>query len=116
MAATYTQFLASPNSSLLADTASLHYVTSTTSFSGSTEIIKHLNTLSKQVQKKKQDVLNLIEGDTAIAVEVATALEFQTSGGAYLPGLDDNFLTDRVAYLPIVRRAAIPYIPSARAR
>lgn len=103
MAAIYKQFLVSPNSSLLADRASLHYVTTTTTFTGPTEIIKHLNSLQKQVKKKKEDLLSVIEGHAAIAVEVDTALEFQTSGGVYLPGLDDNFLSDRIAYLPIVR-------------
>lgn len=102
MAATYKQFLASPSSSLLADKASLHYVTTLTSFVGATEIIKHLNTLQKQVKKKKEEVLSLIDGQNVIAVEVDTCIEFITSGGAYLPGLDDNFLTDREAFLPIV--------------
>lgn len=103
MAATYKQFLAAPSSSLLADKASLHYVTTTTSFHGPTDIIKHLNALQKQVKKKHEDVLSLVDGQTAIAVEVDTLLEFQTSGGIYLPGLDDNFLTDREANLAIVR-------------
>lgn len=102
MAATYKQFLASPSSSLLADNASLHYVTTLTSIVGATEIIKHLNTLQKQVKKKKEEVLNLIDGQNVIAVEVDTHIEFVLSGGAYLPGLDDNFLADREAFLPIV--------------
>jgi hypothetical protein len=38
MAATYKQFLAAPSSSLLADTAALHYVTTTVSFAGPTQI------------------------------------------------------------------------------
>ncbi|CCE35420.1 uncharacterized protein CPUR_06850 [Claviceps purpurea 20.1] len=101
MASVYKQFLASPSSSYLADRASLHYVTTTTSVYGSTEIIKHLNTLQKQVKIKKQDLLNLVDGQSVIAAEFDTVLEFQTSGGAYLPGLDDNFLSDRVAYLSI---------------
>ncbi|KAL6818595.1 hypothetical protein GGI42DRAFT_9150 [Trichoderma sp. SZMC 28013] len=102
MAAAYKQFLASPSSSLLADNASLHYVTTLTSFVGATEIIKHLNTLQKQVKKKKEDVISLIDGQNVIAVEVDTCIEFVTSGGAYLPGLDDNFLSDREAFLPIM--------------
>ncbi|KAL7935345.1 hypothetical protein V8C35DRAFT_299217 [Trichoderma chlorosporum] len=102
MAATYKQFLASPSSSLLADKAALHYVTTLTSFVGATEIIKHLNTLQKQVKKKKEEVINLIDGQNTIAVEVDTCVEFVTSGGAYLPGLDDNFLSDREAFLPIM--------------
>ncbi|PNY23602.1 Uncharacterized protein TCAP_06454 [Tolypocladium capitatum] len=106
-AATYKKFLAAPNSSLLADKATLLYVTTTTAFSGATEIVKHLNSLQKQVKTKKQDAMLSIEGrivggGNAIAVEVDTALEFQTSGGVYLPGLDDNFLTDRVAHLAII--------------
>lgn len=108
MASVYKQFLASPSSSLLAEKASLHYVTTTTSIYGATEIIKHLNTLQKQVKIKKQEFMNIINGQTAIAVEVDTALEFQTSGGAYLPGLDDNFLSDRVAYLSIVSAPLLP--------
>lgn len=102
MASVYKQFLASPSSSMLAEKASLHYVTTTTSVFGATEIIKHLNSLQKQVKAKKQEFLNVVDGQTTIAVEIDTALEFQTSGGAYLPGLDDNFLSDRVAYLSIV--------------
>lgn len=105
MAATYKQFLAAPTSSLLADTASLHYVTTTTTFAGATQIIKHLNGLQKQVTKKKEDILNIVDGGNVIVVEVDTGLGFETSGGPYLPGLDDNFLSSRVAYVPIVRFA-----------
>lgn len=101
--ATYEQFLAAPSSSLLADKATLHYVTTTTAFSGATDILKHLNSLQRQLKKKKQHVLSVVDGNNVIALEVDTELEFLTSGGAYLPGLDDNFLSDRVAYLPIVR-------------
>ncbi|KAL7912018.1 hypothetical protein GGI35DRAFT_468394 [Trichoderma velutinum] len=102
MAAAYKQFLASPSSSLLADNASLHYVTTLTSFVGATEIIKHLNTHQKQIKKKKEEILSLIDGQNVIAVEVDTCVEFVTSGGAYLPGLDDNFISDREAFLPIM--------------
>ncbi|PHH74074.1 hypothetical protein CDD82_5116 [Ophiocordyceps australis] len=100
-AATYKQFLVSPSTALLADKASLHYVTTTTSFNGSADIIKHLLSLQKQVSKKKQHVLNAIQGQTAAVFEVDTTLEFHTSGGVFLPGLDDNFLTDRAAQLAI---------------
>lgn len=101
MAATYKQFLASPSSALLAENASLHYVTTLTSFVGAAEIIKHLGSLQRQV-KKKEEILNVIDGQSIIAVEVDTHIEFITSGGVYLPGLDDNFLSDREAFLPIV--------------
>lgn len=100
--AAYKQFLAAPNTSFLADDASLHYITSTTSFRGATEILKHLSSVRNQIKKKKEDLLHVVEGQNAIAAEVDTAFEFLTSGGPYLPGLDDNFLADRTVYLPIV--------------
>ncbi len=102
--AAYKRFLAAPNSSLLATDASLHYITTTTSYTGATDIIKHLGSLGHQVKKKKEDILYVIEGQKAIALEADTTLEFVTGGGSYLPGLDDNFLADRVVYLPIVSR------------
>ncbi|KAL2877769.1 hypothetical protein SGCOL_006931 [Colletotrichum sp. CLE4] len=101
-AATYKQFLTAPNSSLLAPNATLYYITTTTTYNGPTDIIKHLNTLRNQVKKKKEEILDIVEGRDAIAAEVDTTLEFVTSGGAYLPGLDDNFLSDRTVYLPIM--------------
>ncbi|KAK1835606.1 hypothetical protein QBC39DRAFT_147551 [Podospora conica] len=99
--AAYRQFLAAPNSSALASNASLHYITSTTSFAGATEIIKHFGTLRSQVKKKKESAITAVEGQSAIAVEIETTLEFVSSGGPYLPGLDDNFVADRTCYLPI---------------
>jgi hypothetical protein len=102
MAALYKQFLAAPSSAQLSDKATLHYVTTTTAFTGPTEIIKHLNMLQRQVSKKNEDILSVVEAQNAIALELDTGLEFQTSGGAYCPGLDDNFLSDRLVRLPIV--------------
>ncbi|KAF4989570.1 hypothetical protein FGRMN_9032 [Fusarium graminum] len=101
MAATYKQFLAAPSSSMLADTAALHYVTTTTTFAGPTQIMKHLTGLQKQVAKKKEEVFNIVDGQNVIVLEIDTGLGFQTSGGPYLPGLDDNFLSARDVYLPI---------------
>jgi len=103
--AAYKQFLVDPNTAALAANASLHYITSTTSKHGATEIIKHFATLRNQASKKKEEFLNVVEGGNAIACEVDTAIEFLTSGGPYLPALDDNFLADRTVYLPIVSPA-----------
>ncbi|KAF6836865.1 hypothetical protein CPLU01_03446 [Colletotrichum plurivorum] len=101
MSAIYKQFLAAPSSSLLASNATLLYITTTTSYNGPTEIIKHLTTLRNQVKKKKEEILDVVEGRDAVAAEIETSLEFVTSGGVYLPGLDDNFLADRTVHLPI---------------
>jgi hypothetical protein len=102
--ATYQQFLAAPNSSLLAANASLHYITTTISFNGPTEIIKHLNTLRNQVTKKAEVPLDVIDGQNALVVIISTTFEFHTTGAVFLPGIDDNFLADRTVYIPIVRR------------
>lgn len=101
-AATYRQFLASPSKALLADDASLHYLPTTTSIMHPDKIISHLNFTQKQIIKKKEEILHLVQSESALALETDTGLEFQTSGGPYLPGLDDNFLTDRLVFLPIV--------------
>jgi hypothetical protein len=100
--AAYRQFLAAPNPSLLADNASLHYITTLVTFNGPAEVVKHLAGQSRELEKKEEKFLDVIEGGNALAVEVHTTIEFLTSGGAYLPSLDDNFLTDRVVTFPIV--------------
>lgn len=99
----YKQFLAAPNSALLATDATLHYITTTTTFRSAAEVIKHLSSQRNQIKKKKEDVLIAIEADNVVAIEFDTAIEFVISGGTYLPGLDDNFLADRTVNLPIVR-------------
>ncbi|CAI4216676.1 unnamed protein product [Parascedosporium putredinis] len=106
MASTYRQFLASPNSSLLAANASLHYITTTTTIRGATDIIKHLNTLRNQIKKGAEDFLDVIEGRNATAIQTKTTITFVLSGGPYLPGLDDNFLADREVHLPIMHIVA----------
>ena len=125
MASVYKQFLASPSTSLLSDNATLHYVTTVTSFNGAAEIIKHLNNIQKHLKKKKEEILNIVESHNAVAVELDTGIEFLISGGPYLPGLDDNFVSDRLVYFPVVRtlsyvwpraplvppRARHPYLP-----
>lgn len=98
----YKQFLSAPNPTFLASDASLNYITTLTSLTGTDEIIKHLNKQAKQLKKKAENFLNAVESEDALAVEIETTMEFVTSGGAYLPGLDDNFLTDRTVTFPIV--------------
>ncbi|KAK3957103.1 hypothetical protein QBC32DRAFT_320338 [Pseudoneurospora amorphoporcata] len=91
----YKRFLGSPSAAALADDASLHYITTTTSIAGASNITKHLSSLSSQVKKEKETVLYAIEGQDAIALEVNTSLEFLIQGGPYLPGLEDNYVADR---------------------
>lgn len=106
--AVYKQFLAAPNSSALAQNASLHYITTLSSFYGPTDIIKHLNSTRNQIKKNKEELLNVVEGQNALAVQAELTLEFQDTGGPYLPGLDDQFLSDRIVYLPVVSQTPTP--------
>lgn len=98
----YKRFLGSPSADALADDASLHYITTTTSFAGASNITKHLSSLASQVKKEKETVLYAIEGQDAIALEVNTSLEFLIQGGPYLPGLEDNYVADRKVNFTIV--------------
>ena len=101
--AAYKQFLAAPNPSLLADNASLHYITTLITLNGPSEVIKHLTSQGRELKKKEEKFLDVVEGRDALAVEVHTTIEFHTGGGAYLPKLDDNFLADHTVTFPIVR-------------
>jgi hypothetical protein len=101
--AAYKQFLAAPNPSLLADNASLHYITTLITLNGPSEVIKHLTSQGRELKKKEEKFLDVVEGRDALAVEVHTTIEFHTGGGTYLPKLDDNFLADRTVTFPIVR-------------
>jgi hypothetical protein len=99
---TYSRFLATPSTGALAENASLHYVSTTTSIQDATAIIKHLSVQEKLLKKKKQNILDAVEGSRALTVDVETTVEFINGGGAYLPGLDDNFVADRTATFPMV--------------
>ena len=101
--ATYRQFLAAPNPSLLASTASIHYITTLVTVNGPNQILKHFADQDHDLTKNEEKFLNVVEGRHSLAAEVHTTIEFIAGGGAYLPSLDDNFLTDRVVTFPIVR-------------
>ncbi|KAK2624446.1 hypothetical protein QTJ16_006396 [Diplocarpon rosae] len=100
--ATYKQFLAAPKESALASNASLHYITTLVTLNGPAAIIKHINVQSHDLKKKEEKILDVIEATNALAMEVSTTIEFVAGGGSYLPGLDDNFLADRVVTIPIL--------------
>lgn len=99
---TYQRFLDRPSQGALADKAALHYITTLTSISDAPAIIKHLQVQEKLLKKTKQQVVSVVEGRHALSVDVETTLEFLNGGGAYLPGLDDNFVADRTVTFPMV--------------
>ena len=96
----YQKFLHHPEASVLAEGATLHYVTTLTTIHDASKVVKQLT--SKALEKREQKVLFAVQDDAALALEVETTIHFISSGGAYLPGLDDNFLADRVVTFPIV--------------
>ena len=98
----YEAFLTTPKADALAQDAVLSYITTLVSFSDSGPIIKHLETQRRTLRKKTEKTLNAIADRHGLLLEVETALEFINGGGAYLPGLDDNFLVDQTVVLPIV--------------
>ena len=100
--ARYQSFLAKPTVSLLSAEASLNYITTLTTVNTNVGIIKHLASQEIALKKEEEKVISSIEGDNAICLDVETTLEFVRGGGAYLPGLDENFLSDRVVNFPVV--------------
>jgi len=100
--AAYESYLKNPNASALNDTATLNYITTLTTINTSAAIFRHNAAHQKVLQKKAEKVLSCIESGDAVCLDIETTLEFITGGGAYLPGLDDNFLSDRVVTFPMV--------------
>ncbi|KAF2635295.1 hypothetical protein P280DRAFT_553820 [Massarina eburnea CBS 473.64] len=98
----YKAFLAAPSPTALADSASLHYVTTLTSLNDAAAIMKHFTVLERILKTKEQKVIGVVDGGDALALDVETTIEFVNGGGAYLPGMDDNFLADRIATFPVL--------------
>jgi hypothetical protein len=98
---TYLGWLQSPTTAGLAPNASLHYITTTTTISEPTAILKHLSAQAKQVEKKDEKVLNVVNDDNGAAIETSTTLAFKMGGGAYLPSIDSNLLDERTVTFPL---------------
>ena len=105
----YQAYLANPSAAALSDEASLNYITTLTTINTATSIVKHNAAHQKVLKKKQETVLDCVEGGNAVTLDVETTLEFVSGGGAYLPGLDDNFVSDRVVTFPMVRAESILY-------
>lgn len=101
--AKYEAFLASPSTGALADNASINYIPTLVTINEPTAILKHLSTQRKLLTKKSERVLSTIASSDGLCVDVDTTIEFIAGGGAFLPGLDDNFLSDKVVHFPVVR-------------
>ncbi|KAK8218180.1 hypothetical protein IWZ01DRAFT_140846 [Phyllosticta capitalensis] len=100
--ASYEAFLATPSASALAPQASINYIPTLTTVADPEAVIRHLSAQTKVLTKKNEKILGAIEGESGLCLDVETTIEFSTGGGAYLPGLDDNFLADRIVVFPMV--------------
>ena len=101
--AVYESYLSNPTANALSENASLNYITTLTTIKSAAAIVKHHAAHQKVLTKKEEKILSSVEDHNAICLDVETTLKFLTGGGAYLPGLDDNFLADRVVTFPMVR-------------
>jgi len=102
MASTYQAFLAAPTTAALAANASITYITTTTTINEPAAILKHLQAQGKQVLKKDEKVLSVIESANGVCLETETTLQFQNGGGTYLPGMDENLLDERIVTLSLI--------------
>lgn len=101
----YKSFAASPSAAALAPNASIHYVPTLVSLSGTAAIQRHFASQADQLQLK-HNFMNVVEGPSSISVEAETTINFNFGGGAFLPGLDENFTADRIVTLPTVHNVA----------
>ncbi|KAF2201123.1 hypothetical protein GQ43DRAFT_440895 [Delitschia confertaspora ATCC 74209] len=102
LSAKYQAFLANPSTGALAEDASLHYITTLTSINDADRIVKHFSLQERLLKKKSEKVIGTVEGAQDLCLDIETTIEFVSGGGAYLPGLDDNFVADRTVSFPTV--------------
>lgn len=98
----YEKFLAKPETEFLAQESSLHYITTTTTYTNPESILKHLTALSRRVRKQSEKIISVVEGSNSLCLDVETKLEFLDGGGPYFLSLDDNFVVDRTVTFPMV--------------
>ena len=108
LAAVYQNFLSNPTGAALNDEASLNYIPTLATINSSAAVVKHFANLQRVLKKKEEITLNAIESDNALCLEVDTTVEFLTGGGSYLPGLEENFLSDHTVNFPIVSALISP--------
>ncbi|KAK7206865.1 hypothetical protein BZA70DRAFT_275231 [Myxozyma melibiosi] len=97
----YQRFLSSPQASYLAPDAKLTYVTSCRTFNGPDAIVSHLLQASRQ-HKRAEEIMSAHAAADSIVLETVTTIEFVNGTGAYVQGLDKNFVVDNTVVVPII--------------
>ncbi|KAL9003752.1 MAG: hypothetical protein Q9188_003392 [Gyalolechia gomerana] len=100
--AIYQRYLQNPDASVFAPDGSLNYITTLITIHKTDAIAKHLTAHQRVLRKENENVLSTVESNDALCLEIETTIEFIQGGGTYLPGLDDNFLVDRLVTIPII--------------
>lgn len=80
----------------------MHFITTLITINSSEDILKYLTREPTFLKKRIEKPLSTIENGDSLVVEMETEIEFISSGGNYLPALDDNFLADQVVMAPII--------------
>ena len=103
--AIYKQFLARPSVNVLTSNAAVNYIPTSTTVSEAGAIVKHFHAQENLLKKKSEEFKNVVEGPNSLCVESETTIQFNNGGGAYLPGIDESMICDRVVTIPLVCRA-----------
>jgi hypothetical protein len=98
----YQSFLARPIATHLAEDASVIYTTIAEYLQGADAIVKHFNKNNQLFSKRSDKQLSAVETQDTLVYETDTTIEFRTGGGLFLPGLDDNFLSDQTVNFVLV--------------
>jgi len=103
--AIYKGFLAHPSADVLTSNAAFNYIPTSTTISEAGAIVKHFHAQSNLLKKKNEVFSNVVEGPNSLCVESETTILFNNGGGAYLPGIDESMICDRVVTIPLVCHA-----------
>jgi len=103
--AIYKGFLAHPSADVLTSNAAFNYIPTSTTISEAGAIVKHFHAQSNLLKKKNEVFSNVVEGPNSLCVESETTILFNNGGGAYLPGIDESMICDRVVTIALVCHA-----------
>ncbi|RPA82618.1 hypothetical protein BJ508DRAFT_86508 [Ascobolus immersus RN42] len=98
----YQSFLARPVAGHLAEDASMIYTTTADLIQGADTIIKHFSKNNQLFSKRSDKQISVVETQDTLVYETDTSIEFRTGGGSFLPGLDDNFLSDQTVNFVLI--------------
>ncbi|BFZ62041.1 hypothetical protein YB2330_003120 [Saitoella coloradoensis] len=97
----YDKYKSKPQASLLAEDATLQYITSGVTVTGANAIITRRAKDRDEITVTENVITKHIASDS-IVFEVAATITFTNGSGWLVPGIDDNFLFDKTIEIPLV--------------